>query len=666
MCGICGILNLRENWLSGDELASMSSALRHRGPDDQGSFHSGPVALGFRRLSIVDLSGGHQPMCNEERTVWIVFNGEIYNHADLRPRLKELGHRFATNSDTETIVHLYEEYGDDCVSHLRGMFAFAIWDARRNRLFCARDRLGIKPFYYAMTAGRFAFASEIKALFELRDFKAQLNRRALPEFFTFGYLSAQETLYQNVHKLLPGHRLCIDLAAENPQLQVTQYWDLKNLPPERPVGETQCISKFRELFTQTVRSHLMSDVPLGVFLSGGLDSSAIASVMASLKKEPIQTFSVGYAENQYSELPYGRAVARHIGAEYNEVILGPEDFFASLPRLIWHEDEPLVWPSSVALFFVSRLASEKVKVVLTGEGGDELFAGYMKYRVALWNLRGGPLYRAFVPQFVRQTVRKALSSDLGPDWLLRKLRHSFLYHPERFEEIYFDNFYATFPQQEQPQLFDNALNEELRDVDAYANSMQYFPSNGLNGNALNDLLYMDIKTYLVELLMKQDQMSMAASIESRVPFLDHKLVEFAAGLPARYKLRFSSGKYLLRKAMARDLPPEVLRRNKKGFPTPIRPWLRNQLFEKLKRILTDGRLAERQLIKPTYVEYLLNAHQQGNSSATEGCWRLLNFELWCRIFLDRDEDARSSHSSHKQFSFYRPSMFKQPEALLPS
>lgn len=664
MCGICGILNLRENRLRGEELAAMSSALRHRGPDDQGSFHSGPVALGFQRLSIVDLSGGHQPMCNEDRTVWIVFNGEIYNHADLRPGLKDLGHCFASNSDTETILHLYEEYGDDCVSHLRGMFAFAIWDARRSRLFCARDRLGIKPFYYATTGGRFAFASEIKALFELRDFKARLNRRALPEFFTFGYLSAQETLYQNVHKLLPGHRLCIDLTEENPQPRVTQYWDLQKLPPEHSRGEAQCISQFRELFTETVRSHLMSDVPLGVFLSGGLDSSAIASVMASLKKEPIQTFSVGYAENQYSELPYGRAVAKHIGAEYNEVILGPEDFFTSLPRLIWHEDEPLVWPSSVALFFVSRLASEKVKVVLTGEGGDELFAGYMKYRVALWNLRGGPLYRAFVPHFVRQTVRKALSSDLGPDWLLRKLRHSFLYHPEGFEQIYFDNFYAAFPQQEQPQLFDNALNDELRGVNAYSNSMQYFPSNGLNGNALNDLLYMDIKTYLVELLMKQDQMSMAASIESRVPFLDHKLVEFAAGLPARYKLRFSSGKYLIRKAMARDLPPEVLRRNKKGFPTPIRPWLRNQLFEKLKRILTDGRLAERQLIKPTYVEYLLNAHQQGNSSATEGCWRLLNFELWCRIFLDRDDDVRSSQSSHKQFSLYRPSVFKRPEAPL--
>lgn len=649
-----------------EELDAMSRVLRHRGPDDRGGLFSGPVALGFRRLSIVDLSGGHQPMCNEGRNVWIVFNGEIYNHAELRPRLEKLGHRFNSNSDTETIVHLYEEYGDDCVRHLRGMFAFAIWDAQNNRLFCARDRLGIKPFYYAIAGNRFAFASEIKALFELRDFKARLNRSALPEFFAFGYLSAHETLYKNVYKLLPGHHLSLDLAVENAKPQITQYWDLEYSLPEHPLREADYVSQFSELFRETVRTHLMSDVPLGVFLSGGLDSSAIAVEMASLKKEPIQTFSVGYAENQYSELPYARAVARHIGAEYNEVILGPEDFFSSLPRLIWHEDEPLVWPSSVALFFVSSLAREKVKVVLTGEGGDELFAGYLKYRVALWNLRGGPLYRRFVPRFVQQTVRKALSSGFGPDWALRKLRHSFLYHPDSFEQIYFDNFYAAFPQHEQPLLFAGELNNELRDVNAYANSMQYFPANGLNGNALNELLYMDIKTFLVELLMKQDQMSMAASIESRVPFLDHKVVEFAAALPPRYKLRFSSGKYLLRKAMARKLPPEVLQRNKKGFPTPIRPWLRNQLFERLSAILTDGRLAQRRLIEPSYVQHLLSAHRQGNSSATEGCWRLLNFELWCRIFLDRDTSIAKSQTTCEQPAFHKSDLVMQSETLLPS
>jgi asparagine synthase (glutamine-hydrolysing) len=653
MCGICGIVDMRGHRPPVEELEAMSRALRHRGPDEQGTFSSGSVALAFRRLSIVDIFGGHQPMGNEERNVWIVFNGEIYNHADLRHDLEERGHRFASHSDTEAVVHLYEEYGHDCVHHLRGMFAFAIWDARYNRLFCARDRLGIKPFYYAIAGDRFAFVSEIKALFELRDFKARLNRRALPEFFTFGYLSAHETLYKNVYKLLPGHHLCLDLATQNVQPQITRYWDLDNSLPEESFSEADYVSQFRELFTETVRGHLMSDVPLGVFLSGGLDSSSIAAVMASLTKEPIQAFSVGYAENQFSELPYARTVAKHIGAEYNEVILGPDDFLSTLPQLIWHEDEPLVWPSSVALFFVSRLASEKVKVVLTGEGGDELFAGYLKYRVALWNLRGAPLYRKVVPRFLRQAVRKALSSRLGPDWATRKLRHSFLYHPDHFEQIYFDNFYAAFPQHEQSRLFTRGLSDELRDINAYANSMQYFPADGLHGNALNQLLYMDIKTYLLELLMKQDQMSMAASIESRVPFLDHKLVEFAARLPARYKLRFSSGKYLLRKAMARQLPPEVLQRNKQGFPTPIRPWLRNQLFEPLKAVLTDGRMAERGLIESSYVQHLLHAHRQGSSSATEACWRLLNFELWCRIFLDRDSGVALAPSTHAQPAFYK-------------
>src|SRR6266705_2287068 len=666
MCGICGILDLRGNNVSAEELKAMSNVLRHRGPDDQGRFFSGPRAFGFRRRSIVDLAGGHQPRTNDDGSVWIVFNGEIYNHAELRPGLQKRGHRFTSNSDTETILHLYEEYGDDCVCHLRGMFAFAIWDTRRKRLFCARDRLGIKPFYYAMVGDRFTFSSEIKALLEVQGVRPRLNRDALPEFFAFGYLSSQETLFADVYKLLPGHRFYIDLATGTEKPQISQYWDLDCSLPEHPLSEADYVSQFSDLFTETVRGHLMSDVPLGVFLSGGLDSSSIAAVMASLKKEPIQTISVGYEESRFSELPYARAVAKHIGAEYTEVILGPDDFFASLPQLIWHEDEPLVWPSSVALFFVSRLASEKVKVVLTGEGGDELFAGYLKYRVALWNLRGGPLYRKFVPRFLQQVVRKALSSGLGPDWALRKLRHSFLYHPDSFEQIYFDNFYAAFPQHQQPLLFTPALNDEVRDVNAYANAMRYFPSNGLHGNSLNELLYMDIKTYLVELLMKQDQMSMAASIESRVPFLDHKVVEFAATLPQRYKLRFSSGKYLLRKAMARKLPPEILQRNKKGFPTPIRPWLRNQLFERLSAILTDGRMAERQLIEPSYVQHLLSAHRQGNSSATEGCWRLLNFELWCRIFFDRDTSVANFQATREQATFQKPDLAMSSETLLPS
>ncbi len=645
MCGICGIAEVGDSrTFSREDLQTMANAIRHRGPDDQGDLISGPVGLSFRRLSIVDLASGHQPMANEDGTIWIIFNGEIYNHPQLRPKLERLGHCYATTSDTETILHLYEEYAEDCVDHLRGMFAFAIWDTRRKRLFCARDRLGIKPFYYLQAGQRFAFASEIKALFELPGIRPFLNRRVLPEFFAIGYISSDETMFDGVRKLLPGHRLTLDLGDPRANPRIERYWDLDISHVEPVHGEGECIEQFRELFDETVRMHLMSDVPLGVFLSGGLDSSSIAATMAAMRKDRIQTFSVGYAEDQYSELPFARTAAKHIGAEYNEVILGPEDFFSSLPQLIWHEDEPIVWPSSVALHYVSRLASEKVKVVLTGEGGDEIFAGYLKYRVTLWNMRGGPIYRKYVPDALQRLARKTIASDVLPDVIRRKLRHSFLYYAGAFESIYFDNFYSVFPQHEQQGLLTPQVVEELRDSNAYANSMNFFQADGNGRTLLDRLLYLDIKTYLVELLMKQDQMSMSTSLESRVPFLDHKLVEFVMGIPAQMKIRGMSGKYLLRRAMVGRLPDEVLNRNKKGFPTPIRPWLRNQLFARLSAVLEDGRLAERNIVRPAFVRRLLEEHRRGSSLATEGCWRLLNFELWCRIFLDGDFEQRVTHA----------------------
>ncbi|HWZ46047.1 MAG TPA: asparagine synthase (glutamine-hydrolyzing) [Candidatus Saccharimonadales bacterium] len=637
MCGISGILDLANSHPSVQDLEAMTTVLRHRGPDDRGRLVSGPLKMGFRRLSIVDVAGGRQPMSNEDGNLWIVFNGEIYNHLELRPALEQRGHRYATNSDTETILHLYEEYGEDCVHHLRGMFAFAIWDDVSKRLFCARDRLGIKPFYYAITGGQFVFASEIKALFEVPGLKPQLNRRALPEFLALGYLSDEETMFQGVYKLLPGHHLLIDRERCGSRPRPKRYWDLDFTPPQRVFEEADYVAQFEELFTESVRIHMRSDVPLGVFLSGGLDSSSIAAITASLSGNPVQTFSVGYDEDQYSELPYARQVAEHIGSEHHEVVLGPEEFFASLAPSIWHEDEPLVWPSSVALYHVARLASEKVKVVLSGEGADEIMAGYPKYLITLWNLRGGPAYRKYAPQFLQQLACNMLASNALPDWLRRKLRHSFLYHPDKFESIYFDNFYSVFPQDQQPQMLSQELAEELREANAYANSMRFFSPDG-NDNLLNRLLYLDIKTYLVELLMKQDQMSMAASVESRVPFLDHKLVEFLAQTPEKYKIRHLSGKHLMRRAMARRLPDAVLRRSKKGFPTPIRPWLRNQLFDRVHAMLTDGRLAGRGLIRPGYIERLLRAHRDGHSDATEGCWRLLNFELWCRIFMDGEAE----------------------------
>lgn len=636
MCGICGVLDLRDREFPAREMEAMAATLHHRGPDDHGIFFSEPVSLGFRRLSIVDLAGGKQPMANEDSTVWIVFNGEIYNHRELRPVLERRGHRYSSSSDTETILHLYEEYGPDCVHHLQGMFAFAIWDARRKSLFCARDRLGIKPFYYAVYGDRFIFASEAKALFEVDGFRPRLNRGALPEYLAFGYLSSDGMLFEGVRKLPPGYTITIDLSTRDKTPKTCQYWDLDPSKSQQHRNESEYVDEFRHLFSRTVESHLMSDVPVGVFLSGGLDSSSIAAEMAAFRKDRIQTFSVGYADDNYSELPYARIMAKHIQSEHNEVLLGPEEFFESLPSTIWSEDEPLAWPSSVSLYFVSRLAAQKVKVVLTGEGGDELFAGYLKYRAALWNLRGSRVYRTLAPKPVRSLTRRLLATDIAPDWIMRKLRHSFLYHPDRFEEIYFDNFYCAFTEAEQSELLTREFTDEVHDTNPYANSMRFFPSSANRGGVLQRLLYLDIKTYLVELLMKQDQMSMAASLESRVPFLDHKLVEFAAGVPDHLKIRRFNGKYLLRKAMESRLPAEILTRTKKGFPTPIRPWLRGCLFEKLSGILTDGRLAERNLVRSDVVSALLESHRRGNSRATDGCWRLLNFELWNRIFVDRD------------------------------
>jgi len=613
----------------------MANSIVHRGPDDSGFYVDSPVALGFRRLSIVDLSGGHQPMSNEDGTVWIVFNGEIYNHADLRPDLERRGHRYSTRSDTETIVHLYEEYGDDCVHHLRGMFAFAIWDSKNRRLFCARDRLGIKPLYFAERDGQFAFASEMKAIFELPGFQPKHNVAALPEFFALGYISDEQTLFDGVRKLLPGHRMSVDVSASQLNPKIEQYWDVDIDRQENLSGEQQYIERFRELFTESVRLRLMSDVPVGVFLSVGLDSSSIAAVMAKLSKGQIKTFSIGYSEGAYSELPYARQLADHIGAEYNEILVGPDDFFGALPRLIWHEDEPIVWPSSVMLNLVSGLARTKVKVVLTGEGGDELLAGYMKYRATLFNMRYAPSYEKAVPPALRNGIRKFLNSGTLPESIERKFRHTFLNYPNEFQKIYFDNFFSVFPQTVHSQLFTRQFSESVGGINAYATSQRYFRT-GESNDLLTRLLYLDVKTYLVELLMKQDQMSMAASIESRVPFLDHKLVEFALCIPAKLKVRYLSGKYLLRRAMENILPAEVLQRTKMGFPTPVKPWLRNQLFEKVASILSDGRLADRGIVNGAYVRNLLDAHRARRMDGTEPLWRLLNFELWNRIFFDKD------------------------------
>lgn len=634
MCGICGAIQYDPfSHVDVTVLTAMNQRLIHRGPDEEGCYVSGNVGLASRRLSIIDLKSGRQPVTNENRTIWLVYNGEIYNHGELRIRLESSGHQFQSKSDTETIVHLYEEYGEECVRHLRGMFAFALWDATKRKLFLARDRLGIKPLYYLRLKDTFLFASEIKALLAHPGASAEFNRGALPEFLAFGYLAGTRTLFAGIQKLAPGHTAVLD---ETGRLRIQQYWD----PPQERSSEIRDVSYYvdgyRDLLEQAVHSHLMSDVPLGIFLSGGIDSSAIAALMSDLRRAPIETFSVGYSEQAHSELPYARIMAEQLGSIHHEVRISRKDFFDALPKLVWHEDEPLVWPSSVSLYFVARLAREHVKVVLTGEGSDETLAGYTRYPFTLWNARLDHGYRGVVPNGVRRFLRRTLTElEWMPPKIKRKLRHTFLAKDgASWVSFYLDNFYTAFSETEQ----DGLLTDELRPDpgEAYRDTLAFWERS--SGPLLGRLLYTDIKTYLVELCMKQDQMSMAASVESRVPFLDHPLVEFALSIPARLKTRGLTGKTILKAALKGRLPDAILHRQKMGFPTPLSDWLLGPQVDTVESLLLEGRSLSRGLFKPERLRQLLAEHRKNDRDHSDKLWRLLNLELWHRIFIDRDTD----------------------------
>jgi asparagine synthase (glutamine-hydrolysing) len=634
MCGIAGYVTVEPASLQTSILERMTDAIRHRGPDDSGFYQDEYASLGHRRLSIIDVAHGRQPMANEDQTLWISYNGEIFNHADLRPELEKAGHRYATHCDTETILHSYEEYGPDCLERFRGMFAFVVWDKRAHRLFCARDRLGKKPFYYYWDGRLLAFASEIKALLRHPAISPRLEESLLPEYLAFGYISEERTLFSGIRKLMPGHSLILDLASARPELQIRRYWEIPAPAGGEDRDDASWIHECRERLEETVRLRLMSDVPLGMFLSGGVDSSAIAAIMKRQFTGPVKTFAVGYQEAEYSELAYAAHVAGRIGTDHHEVVVGMEDFFNALPRLIWHEDEPVTWPSSVSLYFVSRLASGQVKVVLTGEGSDEMFAGYARYRFYALNQRWLRFYR-LVPGPLRRAVRSHVTSSglLNAD-VRRKLQHTFVGRGEDLESLYLDNFYAAFPEAEQTRLF-----PALASASPYQNFRRYWDAHpGLP--LLKRMLYADQKTYLVELLMKQDRMSMAASIESRVPFLDHHFVEFSARVPDRLKLRGGEGKYIVKKAVEDLLPRDIVYRKKMGFPTPLRQWLLDPRADALYAMLRarDGLLSA--YIDSTALDGLLARHKSGSEDATDRIWRLLNLQVWGDLFLAGKHEQR--------------------------
>ena len=635
MCGIAGIVKVHPHEaVEEGRLVRMRDTLRHRGPDDGGMWIDGPAGLATRRLSIIDVAGGHQPMANEDGSIWITYNGELYNHAALRPGLLARGHRYRTRSDTETILHLYEEEGERCVQRLQGMFAFAIWDRPRQRLLLARDRLGIKPLYYAITDQELIFASEMKAILAAGSLRPALNEAVLPEFLATRFVAGEETFFMGIRKLLPGRTLSWSMQ-DGPRTQ--RYW---RLPAEIPPTAATLPEAAREVRTRleaAVRSHLMSDVPLGLFLSGGLDSSGLAALMAPMTSEPIRTFAVGFTEPGASELEYARLVARSVGAEHREVVVSPAEFFHALPTLVWHEDEPIAFTSSVPLYFVSRLARDHVTVVLTGEGADELFMGYPWYWATAWNETLGRAYWSFTPRALRERVRKIIPMLPGP--MRRYARRSFLALEPGPRALVYENF-AAFTDDWQRQLLVDYGSRN--GTDPYAEALRYYAE--ASGGTLDRMSHADLQTYLVELLMKQDQMSMAASIESRVPYLDHEFVEYVAALPARFKLRGWRTKAVLREALRGLVPPAILTRRKMGFPVPVSRWLRGPHWSVVEEFVLGPRALQRGLFQPAVLRRLAEEHRAGVDHGGK-LWLLINLEIWQRTFLDAEDPAEIARAA---------------------
>jgi asparagine synthase (glutamine-hydrolysing) len=630
MCGIVGIVKFDSRETPEEtRLKRMRDVLRHRGPDGEGLWLEGPVGLGHRRLSIVDVAGGHQPMANEDGGVWITYNGEIYNHVALRPGLEAKGHRYQTRSDTETILHLYEEEGDACVERLQGMFAFALWDRKRERLLLARDRLGIKPLYYALSDRELVFASEIKAILAVMAGRPALNPSAIPEFLATRFLAGDETFFQGIRKLPPGHVFTWSRAA-GPRRH--RYWSLPTGTDESSAGLAERAADLRDRLEATVRSHLMSDVPLGLFLSGGVDSTGLAALMGPMVNDRIRTFAVGFDDPASNELPFARMAARAVGAQHHEVVLSADEFFRALPRLIWHEDEPIAFPSSIALNAVSQLAHSHVKVVLTGEGADELFLGYNWYRVTAWNEARGRRYWAWTPAAVRKRIRRVVLSS--PRVLRRYLGRSFLALDPGVRAVYYENFAVFSESWRRALVVDRRLIEA---TDPYREQMRYFAE--APGSTLDRMSHADLQTYLVELLMKQDQMSMAASVESRVPFLDHRLVEHVVRMPVKFKVRGVTTKAVLREALRDRIPREILHRRKLGFPVPLGRWARERYAPFIRRTILGPRALAREMFEPRILERLVAEHEGGIANHTDRLWLLVNVEMWHRIFIDGEDPA---------------------------
>ena len=610
---------------------AMADTILHRGPDDEGYYVSGPIGLGFRRLSIIDLSSGHQPISNEDGSVQIVFNGEIYNYQELRAFLLSKGHVFKTHTDTEVIIHLYEEFGPQCLEKLRGMFGFAIWDQNAKTLFLARDRVGIKPIYYCLTDKSLVFSSEIKAILADPSIERQIAPDMIDRFLTFQYVPGEETLLKGIRKLPPGHYLLV----KDGRPTLRQYWDLQFAQPSRNISFKDAESELLSLLAETVEQHMISDVPVGVLLSGGVDSTGVLSFAVERTQKEISSFTVGFSGGEVAdERPYARLAAETFGTRHHEITISPGDFASFMPQYVWHMEEPVCEPPAIALYYVSKLARSHVKVLLSGEGGDEAFAGYSNYRNLVWLER---LKRGLGP--MNGTVAQGLSLAGSLFHSHRAARYAPLMN-HRFPDYY--NGRTSNPYRYTGNglgsVYSAAYAQGI-DREHSLEPVRRLQQHVRGQDTLDAMLYIDTKTWLPDdLLVKADKMTMANSVELRVPLLDHRVLEFAASLPSSFKLSGFSTKHILKKTMSQRIPQQILNRKKTGFPVPYESWLRNDLKDLVRDVLTDRETINRGYFSKAGIERLLQSNSNGANYSKE-IFSLLSLEFWQRAFLEREQVA---------------------------
>ena len=622
MCGIVGIVNFNsQNLVNENIVKKMNNRIYHRGPDDEGYFIERNVGLGIRRLSIIDLVSGHQPVYNEDRTIWVIFNGEIYNYLDLRAVLEKKGHKFYTKTDTEVIVHLYEEEEEECVNKFNGMFAFAIWDRRKKKLLLARDRLGIKPLHYRIDNTSLIFASELKALIEHPAVIREIDLESLNKYLTYEYIPAPNTIFRGIKKLLPGHILIL----KEGKISLKQYWNIELGTMEKSLyDKKKCIQRLKQLLEESVRKRLISDVPLGIFLSGGIDSSTITYFASKFNPSKTKTFNIGFEEKSFDESSYAKDIANLLGTKHYEELFTTERLLELVPKIADIIDEPLGDASFIPTYLVSQFARQYVTVILGGDGGDELFAGYPTYQAH----KLASIYRK-VPYLLRKGIEKIIQKippsdkNFSFEFEIKKFISGIEFNQELRNYIWL----GSFSPQDKETLFRQGIKEEIhkdcfKEIGMHLKNKKFIAP-------LDKILYLDMKFYLQDnLLVKIDRASMANSLEVRVPYLDHKFVEFVTALPARFKLRGLTTKYIFKKSMKNILPAKIINRRKKGFGIPLAKWFKKELKDLLEDSLSKGKIDKEGIFDYNYIRMIMDEHFKSKKNNRKKLWTLLIFQLW--------------------------------------